>query len=161
MKRIIALGALFVLAMLCPGLWGQQKKDVLVVEPVAVSKEMNIPPDWLAEFTKNLVDLLAYSQEYESVIGPTEKERPKDALVLKTEIEEFKKGSRTKRYMIGFGAGREKMKAIVTLADPSGKPIYQKDFTSTTTMGLYGSKSGETPRKLAEKIVRAISQQRK
>jgi hypothetical protein len=161
MRRFILFGTLLTVAVVSLGLWGQQKKDVLVVEPVVVSKEVNIPPDWLAEFTKNLVDMLTHSQDYEKVVGPTEKERPQDARTLRTEIVELKQGSRAKRYMISFGAGQEKLKAVVTLADATGKTIYQKDFASTTTMGLFGGKSGETPRKLAEKIVRALAQQRK
>jgi len=57
---------------------------------------------------------------------------------------------------MGFGARQEKMAASVLLNRADGAALFSSNFASTTTMGLYGSKSGETPRKLAEKIVGAL-----
>jgi predicted small lipoprotein YifL len=134
---------------------GQQKPPLVVTE-VQVSSDLQVPSDWLADFTGRLVDLLKYSQKFSQVFPPGDKSAPQQANTLRVTLVGFKKGSRALRYAVGFGAGQEKMKAAVVLTGPDGGVLFSSTFSSTTTMGLYGSKSGETPRKLAEKIVRAL-----
>jgi hypothetical protein len=132
------------------------QKPALVVAQVEVSPDYQMPSDWLANFTSRLVELLKYSQKFAKVSGPGDAPESDPAQTLHVTIVGFKKGSRALRYAVGFGAGQEKLKATVVLDGPDGAALFSQEFTSTTTMGLYGSKSGETPRKLAEKIVRAL-----
>jgi hypothetical protein len=134
----------------------QATKPVLVIEPIAGAQAVGLPPDWLAEFSGHLVEGLRYSQAYEQVVGPDSQDRPAGALHLRVTLIAFSKGSRTARYMVGFGAGREKLKAEVVLENAAGKKLYHEKLQSTTTMGLAGSKSGETPRKLAQEVVRQV-----
>lgn len=132
------------------------QKPALVVAPVEVSPDYQMPSDWLANFTGRLVELLKYSQKFAQVSALGDAPVTNSAQTLHVTIIGFKKGSRALRYAVGFGAGQEKLKATVVLDGPDGAALFSQEFTSTTTMGLYGSKSGETPRKLAEKIVRAL-----
>ena len=129
----------------------------LLVAHIQVSNDLQVPSDWLAEFSGRLVDLLKYSNKFSHVVSAVDNEAPQQrSETLRVTLIGFKKGSRTMRYMVGFGAGQEKMAASVVLNGADGAALFSSNFASTTTMGFYGSKSGETPRKLAEKIVRAL-----
>jgi hypothetical protein len=158
-RGVVAMSAL-VITLLAATVVGTTAKaadkPALVVAPVEVSRDFQIPSDWLANFTSHLIDLLKYSQKFPRVIAPGEDPAPDTAQTLHVTIIGFHKGNRALRYAVGFGVGREKMKATVVLDGPDGAALFSQEFASTTTMGLYGSKSGETPRKLAEKIVRAL-----
>jgi hypothetical protein len=157
MKRL-----LFVMLALLAAAGMQAKGDekpVLVVAQVEVSPDLDvkIPSDWLAEFKLHLIGQAKDSLKYSRVIAPEDKAAvPPHAETLHVTFVGFKKGNRKERYVVGFGAGQEKMKAAVVLNGPDGAVLFNKDLVSTTTMGIMGSKSGETPRKLAEKIVRAL-----
>jgi hypothetical protein len=111
----------------------------------------------LANFTSRLIELVKSSQKYGQVIAPGDTAAvPQQAETLHVTLMGFKKGSRALRYFWQYSAGQEKLEATVVLTGPTGAVLFSQDFSSTTTWGLLGGKSGETPRKLAKKIVHTL-----
>jgi formylglycine-generating enzyme required for sulfatase activity len=158
MKRLLFVLLLTVLAVAGIEAKGDERPVLVVAQP-EVSPDLNvkIPSDWLAEFTLRLIGQARDSLEYSQVIAPGDKVTvPAQAETPHVTFVGFKKGSRWERHMVGFAAGQEKMKAAVVLNGPDGAVLFTKDPASTTTMGAFGGESGETPGKLAEKIVRAL-----
>ena len=71
-------------------------------------------------------------------------------------VTKFKAGSRAKRYLIGFGAGKSKMIATVRFIDrESGSVLYEFDADGDVVMGLFGGNSGGAKSELAEQVAKA------
>ena len=134
------------------------EKPVLVVAQIQVSPDLQVPSEWLANFTSRLIELVKSSPKYGQVIAPGDTAAvPQQAETLHVTLVGFEKSSRASRYSVGYGAGQEKLEATVALVGPTGAVLFSKDFSSTMTWGpFFGGKSGKTPRKLAEKIVHTL-----
>jgi hypothetical protein len=135
------------------------QKPALVVAKIQVSSDLEIPSKWLADFTARLVDRLEHSQKYSQVFAPGDNTAPQQAAFLRVSLVGFQKGDRALRWLAPLGPGhdsQEKMEAVVVLTGPDGGVQFKGELASTTTWGFYGGKSGQTPRKLADQIVRAL-----
>ncbi len=82
---------------------------------------------------------------------------PGDSVLRLTGIvTEFKKGNRTARYLIGFGAGRAKVKAHIKVVDSAGKVLLEKDVDGNVVIGLFGGDTNGITRGLAKEIAKDI-----
>jgi hypothetical protein len=65
-------------------------------------------------------------------------------LLLTVEVKFFKRGSRAKRYIVGFGAGKSALDADLVFTDKeTGKRIYTNQVSHETTGGFFGGASFE------------------
>jgi len=71
-------------------------------------------------------------------------------------VTEYKEGNRAARYLIGFGAGRAKVKAHVKIADSTGKVLLEKDVDGNLVMGAFGGNANSITRGLAKEIAKDI-----
>jgi hypothetical protein len=65
-----------------------------------------------------------------------------DTLLLTLQVKFFKRGSRAKRYIIGFGAGKSALDGdLVFTNKATGKVIYTNQVSHETTGGIFGGSS--------------------
>lgn len=80
-------------------------------------------------------------------------ENPETALELKGTVSDYKKGSRVMRYMVGFGAGKQKIQIETELYDKtSGELIKQGRVVDRKIGGLVGGSENKGKRDFAEKM---------
>ena len=82
-----------------------------------------------------------FNSVFKSSLRPSQKESP-DSLLIEGAVVECNPGSRTARYMVGFGAGKSAGAVVCEVYEP-GKPnpcirIYTRD---TGSMGTFGGNS--------------------
>lgn len=82
---------------------------------------------------------------------PTPKIEP--SLVLTGTITKYEPGNRAARYLIGFGAGKTKVAALITITDKStGKVVLEKTVDGKVIIGLFGGDSNGATRGLAKEV---------
>jgi hypothetical protein len=75
-------------------------------------------------------------------------------------LTEFKAGSRTKRYLVGFGAGKSKVTAHVKFLDAAtGQVLFEQDVKGDVVMGVFGGDSGGMTRELAGAVTKTATKQ--
>lgn len=80
-------------------------------------------------------------------------ENPEKALELKGVVTDFKKGSRMMRYMVGFGAGKQKIQIEAELYDKATGELLKKDRVVDRKIGgLVGGSENKGKRDFAEKM---------
>ena len=74
-------------------------------------------------------------------------------LLLTGTITKFDAGSRAKRYLIGFGAGKTKIVAAIKIIErASGKVLLERDVDGKVIMGIFGGDSNGATRGLAKEV---------
>ena len=77
-------------------------------------------------------------------------------VVVRGTITNFKAGSRAKRYLVGFGAGKSKVVAHVKYIDKAtGNVLFEEDVTGDVVMGLFGGDSGGATREVAKDVAKS------
>lgn len=122
-----------------------------------VKQGVEIPADYLITLTEELVSQLQGTKLFNQVMR--EGENPSDpaaaSLKLVGTVTEFKAGSRAKRYLIGFGAGKTKIKAHVKLVDrSSGEVVLERDVDGNVVIGAMGGDSIGATRGLAKEVAK-------
>jgi hypothetical protein len=85
--------------------------------------------------------------------GEQKCENPKKALVLDGTISDYKKGSQVMRYMVGFGAGKQKIQIEAVLKNKSTNSIIKRDRVVDRKIGgLIGGSDNKGKRDFAEKM---------
>ncbi len=89
-----------------------------------------------------------------------EGETPSDAaaptLKITGSVVKYKAGSRAKRYMIGFGAGKSKLIAEVKFIDAAtGNVLHEQKADGDVVMGVFGGNSGGAKSELAEQVAKS------
>jgi hypothetical protein len=119
---------------------------------------VKITPEQLKALTDTVVKELQDMKKFKQVAR--EGETPSDAaaptLKIAGTITKFKEGSRAKRYLVGFGAGKSKVIAHVKFIDAAtGQVLYEFNADGDVVMGLFGGNSGGAKSELAEQIAKA------
>lgn len=122
-----------------------------------VKEGVEITADYLITLTEELVSQLQGTKLFNQVMR--EGENPSDpaapSLKLVGTITEFKAGSRAKRYLIGFGAGKTKIKAHIKLVDRStGEVVLERDVDGNVVIGAMGGDSIGATRGLAKEVAK-------
>jgi hypothetical protein len=77
-------------------------------------------------------------------------------VLVRGTITNFKAGSRAKRYLVGFGAGKSKVVAHVKYIDKAtGGVLFEEDVTGDVVMGLFGGDSGGATREVAKDVAKS------
>jgi curli biogenesis system outer membrane secretion channel CsgG len=88
--------------------------------------------------------------------GATPANAGEGTLRLTGTITKFKAGSRAKRYLVGFGAGKSKVIAHIKFTDKAtGSVLFEQDVDGDVVMGLFGGDSGGATRELAEAVAKS------
>ena len=86
-------------------------------------------------------------------------EKMESALELKGTITDFKAGSRMMRYMVGFGAGKQKIQIETELYDKESGDLIEKDQVVDRKIGgLIGGSENKGKRDFAEKMNNFVRQ---
>ena len=95
--------------------------------------------------------------------GPSERWREdrvsddEPTLVLTGVITEYQKGSQTKRYLVGFGAGKTRAYCLFRLVDKaSSEIVFERMENGSVSMGLFGGSSSGAMKEIGEDIAKAI-----
>jgi hypothetical protein len=167
-KKTMGVLALAVSALLWPtaSSAGEKKETTSRYKTVEVipfeSKEgVLFPPDFHIRLTEELVKELTSSKRFASVLreGEAPGEEGGPALKLMGTVTEFKKGSQMKRYMIGFGAGKTKIKAAIKFTDATtGDLVYEDEVDGKVVMGFAGGDSMGAAHGLAKEVAKVAKE---
>jgi hypothetical protein len=79
------------------------------------------------------------------------------ALVLTGVITEYQKGSQTKRYLVGFGAGKTRAYCLFRLVDKAtGEVVFERMENGSVSGGLFGGSSSGAMKEIGQDIAKAI-----
>jgi len=132
------------------------------VDPFTAVQGVTFPADYQAA----LVDDIARETSllFKTVIILRQGQAPPDGyrvLRIAGTITRFKPGNRTKRYLIGFGAGATVVDAQVELADAStGQVLLYRQMGGMTWTGVAGGDSKGAGESLAKKIAKFCNEAR-
>ena len=78
-------------------------------------------------------------------------------MIVNGEVIDYKKGNRAVRYMVGFGAGKQKIETNLILSEKkSGKVIAKQRVVDRKIGGLVGGSENKGKRDYAEKVNKFI-----
>lgn len=81
--------------------------------------------------------------------------RPLESIIrLSGTVTEYKEGNRTARYLVGFGAGRAKIKAHIKILDAAGAILLERDVDGNLVIGVFGGDSKSITRGLAKEVAK-------
>lgn len=82
-----------------------------------------------------------------------ETKTPESTIALSGTITKYKPGSRTARYLVGFGAGMTKVKARIKFVDTaSGDVLFDKEIDGKVIIGFFGGNSNDATRGFAREV---------
>jgi hypothetical protein len=140
----------------------KNKYQQIEITGFEVKQGVEFPPDYLADLTNELVTQMKETEKFREVSRAGEAPAGSDALALRLSgtVTEFKAGSRAVRYLVGFGAGRTKVKARVKFTDrATGAVLYEGDVDGKVIMGVFGGDSRGATRGLAKEVAKVARQQ--
>lgn len=168
-RRILfALLAAFVLAT--PIIASGQKKDAslknqfqnIEVANFDIKEDVKFPADSLNammdEIVKELQDLKKFKQVLRPGETPTDSGGP--TVQLLGTVTKYQAGSRAKRYLIGFGAGKTKIVAHVKFIDKgTGNVLFEKDVDGKVVIGIFGGDSKTSFRDVGKEVAEVAKKQ--
>ena len=132
-------------------------------------KDEEVPPDHLYAFLRDLAIGLDKKTKFEKFItnytrGPSERWAESDTggkeprLILSGVITRYQRGSRTKRYVVGFGAGKTRAYSLFRLVDKrTNEVLFERMENGSVSMGIFGGGSAGAMKELGEDIAKAIT----
>ncbi len=112
-------------------------------------------PDWLVTMNEETIKQLQETGKFKEVLREGEKPSDANAPTLKLigTVIEYKPGNRAARYMVGFGAGKTKVKAHVKILDKAtNEVLFEDDVDGKVIMGVIGGESIGATRGLAKEV---------
>lgn len=130
------------------------------VAPFAAQDGVQVTAEQLKELTDAVVKELQEIKKFRQVSLEGAAPSPADAqaptLKVTATVTKFKAGSRAKRYLVGFGAGKSKVIARVRFLDrETGGVLHEFDADGDVVMGVFGGKSGGAKSELAGQVAKA------
>jgi hypothetical protein len=125
----------------------QKPAHSIKVSTAQISEEastLNVPTDVRMRFGQFLDDDLYSKHAFQ---------RGSD-LKIAWSFSEFDPGSRTLRYLVGFGAGKGKIAVHARFLDQKGQEIGAVDGSATVVMGALGGSYDSALRKCADEVAR-------
>ena len=90
--------------------------------------------------------------------GETSSSSSEPTVRLTGTVTKFQAGSRTKRYLVGFGAGKTKIVAHVKFIDrATGNVLFEDDVDGKVIMGFIGGESEGAARGLAKEVAKVAN----
>ncbi|HEX8649937.1 MAG TPA: DUF4410 domain-containing protein [Pyrinomonadaceae bacterium] len=155
---------LAVLALVATVVAGGQKKDDglknqyqnIEVAQFDVKEGVEFPAEnmtgMMDEIVSELQDIKKFKQVTRAGATPVDAASAPTIQLVGT-VTEYKAGSRAKRYLIGFGAGKTKVVAHVKFIDKAtGNVLLERDVDGKVVLGLFGGKSKTSLRDVGKEI---------
>jgi hypothetical protein len=136
------LGLLLIAASGCTGSQAQAKKALTPAQKPTVIVVQDVTmydPMWnhlVPHFQKGLVNALKEDRKFESVIYPFQGQVPESAVALSGSITEVEKGNAALRWIVGFGAGQEKVKGTFLIKNQQSEELLEFEAEETYAGGL-------------------------
>lgn len=122
-----------------------------------IKEGVDFPSNYLATLSEELIAQLQEIKKFRQVVREERQSEslPGPAVRLIGTITEFKAGSRAKRYLIGFGAGKTKIKAHIQFVDhATGEVVLRQDVDGKVWIGTFGGESIGATRGLAKEVAK-------
>ena len=141
---------------------------VLELSNFLMKSDEEVPPDQLYSLFSKLAEQLDKKTKFEQLVtnytAPTSGrwEEPADAadeptLVLSGVITRYQRGSRMKRYIIGFGAGKTRLYCLFRLVDKkTGQVLLERMENGSISGGAFGGDSFHAIKEIAGDIAKRI-----
>jgi hypothetical protein len=131
-----------------------QYKNIEVVK-FDVKEGIEFPADYLTGMIYETVMALQRLKRFEQVLheGETQTDAVGPTIRLTGTVTKYQAGSRAKRYLIGFGAGKTRIVTHITFIDKAtGKMLYETDASGAVSWGVFGGESKVSLGSLGKKI---------
>src|SRR5579864_8101368 len=118
---------------------------------------IDFPSEYLVTMMEELVHELGATNRFQQVLreGETPAVANTPTIQLIGTVTQFNKGNRAVRYMVGFGAGKTKVKARVKFVDSvTGRILLEKDVDGRVWIGFIGGESIGATRGLAKEVAK-------
>ncbi|MGH9425559.1 MAG: DUF4410 domain-containing protein [Terriglobia bacterium] len=139
----------------------KNKYQQVEIARFTVKDGIEFPDNYLTTLMGELVAQLQETNKFQHVFreGESQGAGEAPALRLTGAITAFDKGNRAVRYVIGFGAGKTKIKAHVKFSDrATGQTIYEGDVDGKVIIGFFGGESIGATRGLAKEVAKIAKQ---
>ena len=141
---------------------------VVEVANFLVKSDEEVPPDHLYALLRDLATQLEKKTNFPVFVtnythAPSSRWKDSWAgadeptLILSGVLTRYQRGSRVKRYMAGFGAGKTRAYCVLRLVDKkTGEVVFERMENGSVSMGIFGGSSGGAMEELAGDIAKAI-----
>jgi hypothetical protein len=139
----------------------KNKYQQIEVAKFEVKEGVQFPESYLTTLMGELVAQLQETKLFKQAAREGESQGVADAPTIRLTgvVTEFKPGSRAKRYVIGFGAGKTKVVADVKFIDKAtGEVLYQGLVDGKVIIGFFGGESQGATRGLAKEVAKVTKQ---
>ena len=128
----------------------------LEIMPFEVAQEIQLPTEFRAALSRNLVSRLTESGKFAAVFEADSASAGRyPAVRLTGVITKFKKGSQAKRYLLGPGFGKTILNAHIQFVDiETNKVLLEKDVDGKVIIGLVGGDSKGATNGLAKEVTK-------
>ena len=134
----------------------RDKYHAVEVDLFTVQQGVDFPPENLRTLQAELSRQLADGKLFDQVLQPGQQPTQPNAPIarLAGAIHNYNEGSRTKRYIAGFGPGAAEMDVQVTLLDAgTGQPLVIEEVRAMMLGGVFGGSADKAPQEFARQIV--------
>ena len=131
-----------------------QYRNIEVVK-FDVKEGIDFPPDYVTGIIYETIMGLQRLRKFEQVFreGETQTDAAVSTIRLTGTVIKYQPGSRTKRYLIGLGAGKTRVVTHVKFIDKAtGKILYETDASGAVSWGYFGGNSRVSLSGLGKKI---------
>ena len=129
------------------------------IERFSVRQGVEFPDKDLDELMNATVKNFQDSKRFDSVAlsGGEATETAGPRLRISGEVTKYVKGSRAARYLVGFGAGKTKIMADITMTDTAtGEVVFHQVVDGDVTWGVFGGDSDAAKGGVADEIIREM-----
>jgi hypothetical protein len=157
----LALSVCMLLAMAAFGQASSAKQPykAIEIEKFTVRQGVELADKEVDELMKATLENFRASNRFDSVtmVGDSAAVEAAPKLKISGEVTKYVKGSRTARYLVGFGAGKTKLLVDVKLVDAStGEVVFNQSVDGDVTWGLFGGDSDKAKSGVADEIIREM-----
>ena len=111
----------------------------------------DIEPEVPLNMRQDLVQKISETRRFRSVTQQTDEDE--GVLRLESVILSYEKGSRAKRYIIGFGTGKSYMTMRVVMVNKAtGEKVFEGDFDGEISGGFVGGSSRSTENAVVDEV---------
>lgn len=123
----------------------------------ALSRATEIPEEMLNSIQTFVLTEINVTDNGLKANKPDQCENPEKTLVLSGKITDYKKGNRAVRYIVGFGAGKQKIQIQAKLMNKgTGQVLAEDKIVDRKIGGLVGGSANKGQRDFAEKVDKFI-----
>jgi hypothetical protein len=135
----------------------KDKYRLVQVDRFALKEGLDFPQEYLSNLQKEIIKLLTDAKLFEQVVAPGQPPPASpDAPLLRLTgtIDNYKQGSRAKRYLGVSGAGASEIDTQIVLLDAlTGQSLVAGDLRGLLTSGVFGGSEDKATQELARVIV--------